>query len=115
MIYSPLTSPILQPTNFYVVDLGESKEVEALPNVIGLKVAIVYSANTDTHEVVYQMWKCANRSKLQVTYMNGPDIYTTGDNTSLLQTGKVVLPESAFDRVVAALQYTAPVTRSVRF
>ncbi len=62
----------------YIIEPGESKEVQAASDPIGLKVAIVYDAAPDEQMLLYQRWQCKNSSILTVTYMNGGDISTFG-------------------------------------
>jgi membrane-bound inhibitor of C-type lysozyme len=62
----------------FVVEPGESKQVQAASDPIGLKVAIVYDAAPEGQELFYQRWQCKNDSVLTVTYMNGSDISTFG-------------------------------------
>lgn len=47
--------------------------------------------------------------------MNGIDIVASGDSMTALEAGQTsVVDDVAFARVLAALEYTVPVTRSVR-
>jgi hypothetical protein len=62
----------------YVLLPGESKQVEAASDPIGLKVAIVYDAAPEGQILMHQMWKVKNESVLTITYMNGGDISTFG-------------------------------------
>jgi hypothetical protein len=62
----------------YVLLPGESKQVEAASDPIGLKIAIVYDAAPEGQVLMYQMWKVKNESVLTLTYMNGGDISTFG-------------------------------------
>jgi hypothetical protein len=95
----------------YIINVGETIDVEAMSNPIGLKVAIVFSANTKTQEVRYKRWKCANDSTFSISYMNGHDIYASGDNVSAEAVGKITIyDEQDFSNIVAALQYIAPNT-----
>ena len=40
----------------YVLEPGESAQVEASTDPIGLKVAVIYEADTSTQKVLYQRW-----------------------------------------------------------
>lgn len=62
----------------YVIEPGETKEVQAASDPIGLKLAIVYDAAPDEQMMLYQRWQVKNASTLTVTYMNGGDISTFG-------------------------------------
>jgi hypothetical protein len=62
----------------YILEPGESKEVQAASDPIGIKVAIVYDAEPEGQVLLYQRWQCKNSSVLTVTYMNGGDISTFG-------------------------------------
>ncbi len=66
----------------YIIEPGESKEVQALSDPIGLKVAVVYDAAPDEQMLLYQRWQCKLSSTLTVTYINGGDISTFGGNVS---------------------------------
>lgn len=57
---------------------GESKQVEAATDPIGLKIGIVYDAAPEGQILMYQMWKVKNESVLTITYVNGGDISTFG-------------------------------------
>jgi len=91
-------------------------ELEALANPIGLKVAVIYQADPATREVHYHMWRVSNGTEMQCTYMNGPDVYMTGNNnlSALTDSTLVIKDDTVFNRVVAALQFTVPVTRSIK-
>lgn len=65
-------------TNMYILDPGESKQVEAIPHDYGLKVGVVYDAKSEGQVLMYQRWGCKNESVLTVTFMNGGDISTFG-------------------------------------
>lgn len=65
-------------TNIYVLMPGESKQVEAATDPIGLKIGIVYDAAPEGQILMYQMWKVKNESVLTITYVNGGDISTFG-------------------------------------
>ena len=67
-------------TNIYVLMPGESKQVEAATDPIGLKIGIVYDAAPEGQILMYQMWKVKNESVLTITYVNGGDISTFGGN-----------------------------------
>ena len=62
----------------YTMEPGESIELEALTNPIGLKIGIVYDAVPDSHVLLYQRWRCKNKSTLTVTSMESGDISTFG-------------------------------------
>ena len=62
----------------YVLMPGESKQVEAASDPIGLKIGIVYDAAPEGQILMYQMWKVKNESVLTITYVNGGDISTFG-------------------------------------
>ncbi len=62
----------------YVLEPGESKQVEAASDPIGLKIAIVYDAAPEGNQLFYQRWNVKNESVLTITYMNGGDISTFG-------------------------------------
>jgi len=62
----------------YIIEPGESKEVQAASDPIGIKVAIVYDAEPEGQQLLYQRWVCKNSSVLTVTYVNGGDISTFG-------------------------------------
>ena len=62
----------------YVLEPGESKEVEAMSDPIGLKIGIVYDAAPDGQILMYQRWAVKNESVLTITSMNGPEIATFG-------------------------------------
>eukprot|EP01039_Chlorochromonas_danica_P005520 gene5520-6079_t len=97
----------------YVIEPGETKEVQAASDPIGLKIAIVYDAAPDEQQLLYQRWQVKNGSTLTVTYMNGGDISTFGDGTSNQGKGKIKERDaSAFAVVVEALTYQAPITRA---
>ena len=103
-------------TNFYSIDLGESKEVHALSNPIGLKFGIIIEVNVETREVTYQMWRASNYSVLNVTYMSGSDIYTDEtDGACTFCVGKIVIPDpKVFAHITASFQYESVLTRSHR-
>jgi hypothetical protein len=62
----------------YVLEPGESKQVEAASDPIGLKIAIVYDAAPEGNQLFYQRWNVKNESVLTITFMNGGDISTFG-------------------------------------
>ena len=104
-------------TNFYSIDLGESKEVHALSNPIGLKYGIIIEVNVETREVTYQMWRASNYSILNVTYMNGSDIYAEAeaDGAYTFCVGKIIISDpKVFARITASFQYESVLTRSHR-
>ena len=61
----------------YVLEQGESRVVESA-DPIGLKVGIVYEADTESQKLSYQRWKCKRESTLTITYLSGGDISTFG-------------------------------------
>jgi hypothetical protein len=79
-------------TNLYVIMPGESIQVEAATDPIGLKIGIVYDAAPEGKILMYQMWKVKNGSVLTITYVNGGDISTFGGEYNSL------LMQSAGDR-----------------
>lgn len=100
-------------TNMYILDPGESKQVEAIPHDYGLKVSIVYDAKSEGQVLMYQRYSCKNESVLTVTFMNGGDVSTFGDNTVSQGKGEIkVRNESSFAQAVEALTYQSPVTRA---
>ena len=62
----------------FIIEPGEAKQVEALTDPIGLKIAIVYDAAPEGQYLLYQRWQVSNNSVLTITYMNGGDISTFG-------------------------------------
>ena len=62
----------------YVLEPGESKQVEALSSPLGLKIGIVYDAAPDGQVLMYQRWAVSNESVLTITSINGADIATYG-------------------------------------
>lgn len=64
----------------YVIEPGETKEVQAASDPIGLKFGIVYDAAPDEQVLLYQRFQVKNKSSLTVTFANGPDISTFGGN-----------------------------------
>lgn len=66
----------------YILEPGESKEVQAASDPIGIKVAIVYDAQPEGQQLFYHRWQCKNKAVLTVTYMNGADISTFGGKFS---------------------------------
>ena len=62
----------------YIVEPGETKQLEALPHESGLRVGIVYDARAEDQCLMYQKWTCKNESVLTITFMNGGDISTYG-------------------------------------
>jgi hypothetical protein len=62
----------------YIIEPGETKEVQGLSDPIGVKVAIVYDAAPDGQMYYYQRWTCKNSSVLTVTHMDGGNIATFG-------------------------------------
>ena len=71
-------------TNLYVIMPGESIQVEAATDPIGLKIGIVYDAAPEGKILMYQMWKVKNGSVLTITYVNGGDISTFGGECNVL-------------------------------
>ncbi len=69
----------------YVLEPGESKQVEAASDPYGLKIAIVYDAAPEGSQLFYQRWQVKNESVLTITYMNGGDISTFGGNCLFLR------------------------------
>jgi hypothetical protein len=63
---------------------GESIQVEAATDPIGLKIGIVYDAAPEGKILMYQMWKVKNGSVLTITYVNGGDISTFGGEYNFL-------------------------------
>eukprot|EP01031_Cornospumella_fuschlensis_P029206 gene29206-35254_t len=85
----------------YVIEPGEQKEVQAASDPIGLKIG------------AYMRYQVKNGSTLTVTYINGGDISTFGDNTSSMGKGKIREKDmSQFAVVVEALTYQPPLTRA---
>jgi len=63
----------------YVLDPGDSVQVESgTADPIGLKVGIVFEADTDSQKLSYQRWNCKRESTLTITYINAGDISTFG-------------------------------------
>jgi hypothetical protein len=62
----------------FVIEPGESKEVQAASDPIGLKAAIVYDAQPDGQMLFYNRFQCKNSSVLTVTYMDGANVSTFG-------------------------------------
>jgi len=97
----------------YILDPGEQKQVEAIANDYGLRVGIVYDAKTEEQKLLYQRWKVKTSSVLTVTFMNGGDISTFGDNTAADGKGEFrERNETKFANAVEALTYQSPVTRA---
>eukprot|EP01035_Chromulina_nebulosa_P035320 gene35320-47466_t len=97
----------------YVLEPGEQKQVEALSSPIGLKIAIVYDAAPEGQYLLYQRWEVKINSILTITYVNGGDISTFGDDTVSMGKEKVRVTDSeAFARAIEALTYQSPVTRA---
>ena len=67
----------------YVLEPGESKQVEALSSPLGLKIGIVYDAAPDGQVLMYQRWAVSNESVLTITSINGADIATYGGNNHI--------------------------------
>lgn len=65
----------------YVLEPGESKQVEAASDPYGLKIAIIYDAAPEGNQLFYQRWQVKNESVLTITYMNGGDISTFGGDS----------------------------------
>eukprot|EP00596_Hydrurales_sp_CCMP1899_P001638 CAMPEP_0119052542 /NCGR_PEP_ID=MMETSP1177-20130426/73806_1 /TAXON_ID=2985 /ORGANISM="Ochromonas sp, Strain CCMP1899" /LENGTH=102 /DNA_ID=CAMNT_0007032143 /DNA_START=145 /DNA_END=453 /DNA_ORIENTATION=- len=96
----------------YVLLPGESKQVEAASDPIGLKIGIVYDATPEGQILRYQMWKVKNESVLTITYVSGVDISTFGDDTTSM--GKMTCREKdefSFSAALEALTYQPPVTK----
>lgn len=99
--------------SLYILEPAETKEVQALSNPIGLKVAIVYDAIPDGPYLKYQRWTVKNGSSLTITDMAGESIATYGEGTALDAKGQVKEKDEAnFSRAVDALTYQSPVERS---
>jgi len=98
----------------YVLEPGETKTVEAaLSDPYGLKIAIVYDAAPEGQYLLYQRWQVKNESVLTITYMNGGDISTFGDDTVSMGKDKIKESDSsAFAVAIEALTYQSPVTRA---
>jgi hypothetical protein len=62
----------------YIIEPGETKEVQAASDPIGMKYGIVYDAAPEGQVLFYQRWQVKNKSVLTVTYMNGADISSFG-------------------------------------
>lgn len=65
---------------------GESKQVEAASDPVGLKIGIVYDAAPEGQILMYQMWRVKNESVLTITHFNGGDISTFGGQSFHLPT-----------------------------
>jgi hypothetical protein len=118
----------------FIIEPGESKEVQAASDPIGLKVAIVYDASPDGQVLFYQRWQCKNSSTLTVTFMDGGNISTFGGEFVSLKSGSILFKlwhfhnlddtvsqgkgkvkegnESSFALAIEALTYQAPITRA---
>ncbi len=62
----------------FIIEPGESKEVQAASDPIGLKIAVIYDAVPEGQIYHYQRWQCKNSSVLTVTYIDGGNISTYG-------------------------------------
>ena len=62
----------------FIIEPGEAKQVEALTDPIGLKIAIIYDAAPEGQYLLYQRWQVKKDSVLTITYINGGDISTFG-------------------------------------
>jgi hypothetical protein len=67
------------PHRILVLDPGKSVEIEAQAHLRGIKVALLFSANIETHEAYYKLWSLQNEATLTVSYINGSDILGHGE------------------------------------
>lgn len=65
-------------TNKYILEPGETKEVEAASDPIGLKIAIIYDAAPEGQVLYYNRWQVKNKSVLTISHIDGADISTFG-------------------------------------
>lgn len=62
----------------YVLEPGETKEVKAASDPIGLKIGVIYDAAPEGQLLFYERYQVKNKSVLTITYLNGEDISTFG-------------------------------------
>lgn len=62
----------------YVVEPGESVDVNALTNPNGLKIGIVYDAVPESEVLLYQRFTSKNKATLTITHVSAGDISTFG-------------------------------------
>mmetsp|Transcript_1349 Transcript_1349/g.1433 ORF Transcript_1349/g.1433 Transcript_1349/m.1433 type:complete len:136 (+) Transcript_1349:136-543(+) len=99
--------------DMFIIEPGESKEVQAASDPIGLKIAVIYDAVPEGQIYHYQRWQCKNSSVLTVTYIDGGNISTYGDDTTSQGKGKIKeSKDENFAKAIEALTYQAPVTRA---
>ncbi len=87
--------------------------MEALGDVRGLRVGIIYDAQSEDKVCMYQRWKCDNASVLTVTYMNNENISTYGKDTVSDGTGTFKeRSDNKFALTVEALSYISAASKS---
>jgi hypothetical protein len=57
----------------YVLEAGQSMQVEANPDAIGLKVGIIYNIKDDRQELLFHRFTCKNDSILIIKDLNQTD------------------------------------------
>ncbi len=67
----------------YVLEPGETRQVEASADPIGLRMGIIYEADTEEMKVMFQKYTTKRDSVLTITYINGQDISTFGGDNIL--------------------------------
>ena len=95
----------------HVVDLLQCVKVEGLDSPSGgVKVAIIHAANLASRICQYQMYQCQGDAVMTISYVNGDQIYATGDGVEVIRAGEIqICDDDDFAYVVAALQCTPPV------
>ena len=87
--------------------------MEALGDMRGLRVGIVYDAQSEDKVCMYQRWKCDNASVLTVTYMNNENISTYGKDTVSDGTGTFKeRDDNKFALTVEALSFISAASKS---
>ncbi len=89
--------------------------MEALADARGLRVGIVYDAQSEDKVCMYQRWKCENGSVLTVTYMQNENISTYGNGTTSDGQGKYKeKDDNKFALLVEALSFISAASRSAK-
>lgn len=98
-------------SNLYIIEQGSDAKVEALWDINGLFVAVIFKAADSSFH--YKRWLCANDTQFTVTFMRKYDIHVEGSGIELKGVGKLKVNDAKSFRIVAdSLNATAALPSS---
>ena len=75
--------------SMYVLEPGQEGIVEANPDAVGLKVAIIYDTNNKTKEFLYHRFLCKNNSVFNISEVDSEEVSFFGNDIVNIGKGKV--------------------------